>query len=138
MGIGESLDHMLALSADGARLFTANLLSVSVTRVDIGAPATAPLAHATVGARPEGLALSPDGKSLGVGLNGEGKVVVLDAATLAERARFAAGSQPARIRFSPDGKLAFVVDPERSALLVFDAATHALVRTVVVDGVPLG
>jgi YVTN family beta-propeller protein len=138
MGLGQSIDHMLALSGDGARLYTANMLSDSVTRVDIGGPPHLPLLHAQVGSKPEGLALSPDGRTLWVGLNGEGRIVVLDALTLAEIARIDAGSQPARIRFTPDGRLAFVVDPQRSALLVFDATTRAQRRSVPIEGVPLG
>lgn len=138
MGVGQAIDHMLALSADGTRLYTANMLSDSVTRVDIGGPPHLPLMHAKVGSKPEGLALAPDGRTLWVGLNGEGKVVVLDALTLAELARMDAGSQPARIRFTPDGRFAFVVDPQRSALLVFDAATRSQLRSVEIEGVPLG
>ena len=138
LGLGQAIDHMLALSADGTRLYTANMLSDTVTRVDVAGPPHAPLMHAKVGSKPEGLALAPDGKTLWVGLNGEGKVVVLDALTLAELARFDAGSQPARIRFTPDGRNAFVVDPQRSALLVFDATTRTQLRSVDIEGVPLG
>jgi DNA-binding beta-propeller fold protein YncE len=138
VGTGESIGHMLELDLPGARVFTANMLSGTVTAVAIAHAPQQPLRHVRVGDKPEGLALAPDGQSLWVGLNGEGRIVVLDAATLAERARIEAGVPPARLRFTPDGRLAFTCDPQHDALLVFDARTHALLERVPLPGAPLG
>ena len=138
-GIGADIAHMVELAPDGQQLFTADMLSGSVTRLDFRVPQPFPkLTRYAVGERPEGLAVLPDGRHLWVGLNGEGVVRVLDIESGDAVATLEAGSQPARIELSGDGKLAFVIDPQASRLLVFDVATRTRRHAHVIDGVPLG
>ena len=115
------------------------MLSGTVTRIDFRVPQPFPkLTHYPVGERPEGLAVMPDDRHVWVGLNGEGRVRVIDLEGGDPVAEFEAGAQPARIELSGDGRRAFVIDPQASRLLVFDTATHQPLYSHVVDGVPLG
>ncbi len=139
LGIGRDATHMIEVSADGQQLFTTDLLSNSVSRLDFRVKAPLPkLTHYAVGDKPEGLALHPDGKHAWVGLNGEGKVQVLDIDSGKIVATMPAGSYPARIEFSRDGKRVFVIDPKESALLVFDAASRKRLHAHRIPGTPLG
>ena len=139
LGIGRDATHMVEIAADGQQLFTADMLSNSVTRMDFRVKAPAPaLTHFQVGDRPEGLALHPDGNQVWVGLNGDGKIQILDLGKGAVVASLDAGSYPARIEFSADGTQAFVIDPQESSLLVFDVDNRSLLHAHHVVGVPLG
>lgn len=139
LGIGGDLPHMLEIAADGQQLFTTDMLSGTVSHLDFRAHAGFPKLHSyPVGDKPEGLAIHPDGKQAWVGLNGEGRIAVLDLETGEVIARLPAGKQPARLEFSRDGSLAFGIDPHESRLLVFDVAGRTLRHSHVVEGVPLG
>lgn len=139
LGLGRDVTHMIDIAPDGQQLFTADMLSGTVTRIDFRAGKPLPeLASFAVGDKPEGLAVHPDGKQAWVGLNGEGTIKVLDLATGTVAATLAAGSQPARLRFTPDGRYALSIDPQASKLLVFDVAARKLAFEHVIEGVPLG
>ena len=138
-GIGGDLAHMVEISADGQQLFTADLLSGTVSRLDFRAQQPFPkLSMYAVGDKPEGLALHPDGRQAWVGLNGEGKIAVLDLERGEVVARLPAGSYPARVEMSRDGRLAFAIDPKESQLLVFDVASRTRLHAHTIAGVPLG
>ena len=138
-GLGGDLSHMLVVAPDRQQIFTADLLSGSVSQLDFrpGGPLPA-LRRFPVGDKPEGIAVHPTGKELWVGLNGEGRIAVLDATSGAVLAHLPAGSYPARVQFSRDGASAYSIDPEAGALLVFDVATRTLRHSHVIEGMPLG
>lgn len=139
LGLGREVTHMIDIAPDGQQLFTADMLSGTVTRIDFRAQQPFPaLTSYEVGDRPEGLAVHPDGKQAWVGLNGEGRIRVLDLQAGRIAAELPAGSQPARLRFTPDGKYALAIDPQASTLLVFDAAARKQVFAHRIEGVPLG
>lgn len=139
LGVGRDGTHMIELSADGQQLFTTDILSRSVSRLDFRVKAPVPkLSHYAVGDKPEGLALHPDGRHAWVGLNGEGKVQVLDLDSGEIVASLPAGSYPARIEFSSDGRQVFVIDPKESTLLVFDATSRRRMHAHRIPGTPLG
>lgn len=138
-GMGGNLAHMVEIAADGQQLFTADLLSGTVSRLDFRAQQPFPtLRMYVVGDKPEGLALDPKGREAWVGLNGEGKIAVLDLERGEVVARLPAGSYPARVELSQDGSLAFAIDPKASQLLVFDVARRERLHAHSIPGVPLG
>lgn len=137
-GTGQSATHMLALTPDGKKLFTTNIASDSVTAIVIGPPAANAIAQVAVGKAPEAIDVSPDGREVWVGHNGDGGVSVLDAATHAVKERFQAGQLPIRLKFTPDGRRVLVSDPKANAVIVIDAATRKEVKRIAIDGVPLG
>jgi len=138
-GLGREVTHMIDIAPDGQQLFTADMLSNTLTRIDFRAGKPFPDVHSyQAGERPEGLALRPDGKEAWVGLNGEGTIRVLDLASGKWTADLDAGSQPARIRFTPDGRYGLTIDPQASTLRVIDAVTHRPVHEHRIAGLPLG
>lgn len=139
LGLGRDVTHMIDIAPDGQQLFTADMLSGTVTRIDFRAGKPFPeLTGYEVGDQPEGLAVHPDGRQAWVGLNGEGKIRVLDLDTGKVSAELPAGSQPARLRFTPDGKYALTIDPQASTLLVFDVAARRQAFVHRIEGLPLG
>jgi YVTN family beta-propeller protein len=139
MGTGQLGTHMLVLSPDKKRIYTANIGSDSVSLVELEpGPGRPPVRHVAVGKNPEGLDISPDGKELWVGQNGDGGLSVVDTATLAVTATVKVGKVPIRVKFAPDGKRVFVTDPEAGGRVVFDAATRAEGKRGKIEGGPVG
>src|SRR5258706_9540107 len=94
------LSHMLALTPDRTRVFTANMRGNSVSAIDLSSGKV--LQVIETGSQPEAIAVSPDGREVWVGHNGDDKIVVLDAHTLAKKAEFPCGKKPIRIAFLPN------------------------------------
>ena len=141
MGTGASASHMLVVSPDGRKLYTSNIASNNVTTIRLDGPANAQgIAQISVGAQPEAIDISPDGREVWVGHNGDGGVSIIDTAMNAVIATLKAGSLPIRLKFSPDGKWVFVSDPRggEGEVIVIDAAKREVVSRIKVPGVPLG
>lgn len=98
--------HMLALTPDHARVFTANVEGNSVSAIDLASGKL--LKTIPTGKKPEAIAVSPDGTEVWVGHNEDDKIVVLDARTLEKKAEIPCGKTPIRIAFVPNGRLALV------------------------------
>jgi YVTN family beta-propeller protein len=90
-----------------------------------------------VGKTPHGLAMTPDGKLLLVGVYGEDRVAFVDTATQAIIATVPV-PKPHTIAIRPDGKVAYVAsqEPGKFALVVVDLATRAAVRTLPLEKTP--
>lgn len=140
LGVGKDGSHMIEIAPDGQQLFTADMGSGSISRIDFRVQQPTPsLTHYDVGERPEGLAIHPSGKEAWIGLgNGEGTVKVLDLDSGAIVATLPAGKQPARLELTPDGSRALTIDPTTSRLLVFDTATRTQRHAHTIEGLPLG
>jgi YVTN family beta-propeller protein len=140
MGTGQNGTHMLAITPDGRRIYTANIGSDTVTVIEMPTQNSPPrITHIPVGRQPEGLDLSPDGRELWVGQNGDGQISIIDTATNSVRQTIRAGQVPIRVRFTPDGRRVLVSDAQRGELIVFEAATRREVgRINIGGGVPVG
>lgn len=67
-----------------------------------------------------------------------GEVLILDAATLAERNRVTVGDAPAEVTFAPSGELAFVANTGSDSVTLLDPATGAVLATQPVGDAPVG
>jgi DNA-binding beta-propeller fold protein YncE len=115
---GGRASHMLALTADGARAYTANVADGTVSEVALrGGPDSARVVP--VGRAPEGIAVTPDGRSVWVGSNSDGTVLVVDPRRGVAIDTLRGFGMPYRIAISPDGRLAVVSDPVKAAVRVF-------------------
>lgn len=84
-------------------------------------------------------AFSPDGKEIWTTqMATQGKVLVLDAGTLATKQTLDVGDSPAEVTFTVDGKHAFVANGKSNSVSVFDAASKTLVKTILVGTDPVG
>ena len=83
LGTGQNLTHMLVLSADGKKIFTANILGNSVTAIESAqVPGGFKLTQIPVGKGPEAIDMSPDGAEVWTAHSQDGGASIIDTATL--------------------------------------------------------
>ncbi len=128
MSTGQATTHMVTLSRDGQRAFTTNITAMSVSAIDVATRTVR--ATFPVGARIEGLAVTPDGREVWVGGNESHKVYVLDGTSGAIMHTIDGFGMPYRIGITPDRRTAVVSDPGSEKIHLVDVATHA-VRNVI-------
>jgi len=124
--------HMVAVTPDGARAFTANIGSGTISVIDLAERRK--IADIAVGGRPEGIALTPDGRTLWVGDLEGARVQAYDATTFARLGEVATGPVPIRVAASPDGRWIVTSNLGDGSLTLIDARTRARVRDIAVSG----
>jgi YVTN family beta-propeller protein len=118
--------HGLALSADGATLFSTGRQEINVIElVTLQRVGSIP-----VGQRPHMLRRSPDKMRLYTGNMRDGTISVIDIARRAVIATIPVGRTPEDLAISPDGREIFVGNQDDDSVTVIDAATHAVTATV--------
>jgi YVTN family beta-propeller protein len=140
-GTGAEVSHMIVVTADQKKVYTANIGSDSVSVIDrTDAPRKIGLKQIAVGKGPEGLDLSPDGKELWVASRVEnGGISIIDVAadkvvqTVPTTTKLAN-----RVKFTRDGKRVFVSDPIANEVLVYDAAKREIVKRITTPEGPSG
>ena len=129
---GQEGTHMVAITADGRRAFTANIPAGTVTVVDLAAGAK--VRDIAVGGNPEGIALSKDERTLWVADLEGARVQAFDTGSFAKVAEVATGKTPIRVAASPDGKWIVTSNLGSGSLTVIDAASRKKLRDVPVSG----
>jgi YVTN family beta-propeller protein len=138
-GTGKSISHMLAISTNGKRVFTTDILSNSVTVIDVDMPPLPQyIVSVAVDTKPEAIALSHDDSELWVGHNDSGIIAVIDTKTLTIQRKLEGFKVPIRIHFTPDGSGVLVSDPGASELVLLDAKTKSVKHKLAMPGVPVG
>lgn len=139
MGTGQTATHMLVITPDGKRAYTANIASDTVTAIELNAPpGPKQITHISVGKAPEAIDISPDGRELWVGQNGDGSISIIDIATNKVKETVKVGEVPIRVKFTPDGKRVLVSDAKAGELIVLDTATRKEIKRLTVEGTPVG
>jgi DNA-binding beta-propeller fold protein YncE len=129
---GQDGTHMLAVGPDEQAAWTANMVSGTVSRVDLTGK-DAPLAVA-MGKEPEGIALSADGQTLWVSARGSNEAFALDPVTMAVKTRLETGRFPLRLAIRPQGDVAVTSDLYNGGLTVIDLATSTIKGSIPVSG----
>ena len=130
------VSHMVGLTADGTRAYTANIRSGSISEIDLTRRAlTRQLAVAPM---TEGIAVRPVGSEVWVGSNDAGTVSVVDTESWKVVATISGFGMPYRIGFSPDGELAVVCDPKSDKVHVVDVISRRIIGEVGELGSPRG
>ena len=124
--------HMVAVSPDRSRAYTANIPAGTVTVVDLKAGRK--LRDLAVGGRPEGIALTPDGRSLWVADLEGARVQAFDTRTFRRLAEVKTGEVPIRVAVSSDGRWIVTSNLGSGSLTVIDAKTRKAARQVPVSG----
>ncbi len=139
MGTGQTATHMLAITPDGKRAYTANIGSDTVTAIELNAPpGPKQIAQISVGKQPEAIDVSPDGRELWVGQNGDGQISIIDTTTHQLKENIKVGEVPIRVRFTPDGRRVLVSDAKANQLIVLDAQTRKEIKRIAIEGTPVG
>jgi DNA-binding beta-propeller fold protein YncE len=93
-----------------------------VTAIDLAAGRK--LGDVATGAGSEALALTPDDRELWVAARADGRIAIIDTATLEVRVRLELPGIPIRIAISPDGRTALVSCAGSSELVAIDVASR--------------
>jgi DNA-binding beta-propeller fold protein YncE len=119
--VGQSLPHMLAVSADEKRGFTANTGSGTVSVIALDADV--PVRQVEIGGLPQGFAWSRDAKRLFVCNRAGDAVLALDPATGAIESRTTITGHPHRLSLLPDGRRLLASAIESGDVIVIDTAS---------------
>ena len=140
LGTGAEVSHMVVVTADEKKIYTANIGSDSVSVLDLSqAPQKIGLKQIAVGKGPEGIAFSNDGKQLWVAHRADGKLSIIDTATDTVVKTLTLGTKMAnRVKFTLHGKYVLVSDPPSGEVLVLDAASGDIVKRIKVLAEPEG
>ncbi len=90
-----------------------------------------------IGASPQGLRITPDGKQVWVANLKGGTVSVIDTTSLEQVATIAVGKGPAQVAFTPDGRFGFVSLSEDNQVALIDPASRIVIRKLDVGAVPI-
>ena len=129
---GQEGTHMVAVSPDGSRAYTANIPAGTVTVIDLAAGRK--LRDLEVGGRPEGIALAAGGRELWVGDLEGARVQAFDTRSFERLAEVKTGPVPIRVVASPDGRWIVTSNLGAGSLTVIDAATREKIRDIVLSG----
>lgn len=132
-----TISHMVLVSPDGARLYTANITSENVSVIDRASGEL--LTQVPCGPGVEGMAFTPDGKQLWALNQTGGSITIIDTATHAPLETFACPGMPVRIHFTEDGTRAYIPGwIEEGVLIVLDVAARKEVARVRVGRFAIG
>ena len=129
---GNAGTHMVAVSRDLARAYTSNIPAGTVTVIDL--PNKRKLRDIAVGGKPEGIALTPDGRILWVGDLEGARVQAYDTKSFRRLAEVRTGPGPIRLLATPDGKWIITSNLGSGSLTIIDAVTRKVARQVPVSG----
>jgi YVTN family beta-propeller protein len=147
LGTGQDRTHMVAVSRDGAQIYTTNVNSATVSVAEKVAVTTFPpgrepapgaprpadwhVTNVPVGRGAEGFDVAPDGRTLWVANALDRTVSILDTTSkTAVQTLTVTAARTNRLKFTPDGRLVLLSDPAGNDLVVLDVATRAEVRKV--------
>jgi DNA-binding beta-propeller fold protein YncE len=116
------VSHLLALAPTGDRVFTTNIMDGSISEID-------PRKRTTVRVIPvaklvEGIAVSPDGKTVWVGSNGDSVAVVVDAQAGRAVDTLRGFIMPYRLAVTPNGRVVIISDPFKAQIRIVDAVSR--------------
>ncbi len=130
LGTGQDGTHMIALSKDGSRIFTANIQSGSISIFERGANDWRQTV-VPVGRGAEGFDLSPDERELWAANAGDQTVSTVSVAEKRVTRTFPVSARRSnRLKFTPDGKRVLISDLNTGNLLVLDAASRKEIKTI--------
>lgn len=127
---GQDGTHMVIASRDGRTLFTSNIGANTIGIIErTGDDWQQTVVR--VGAGPEGLDLTPDGRELWTAHSRDGGVSVLDVATKKVVHTLDAGTRRSnRLKFSPDGRLALISDLDAGEVVVVDVKSRRVTKRI--------
>lgn len=141
MGTGQYGTHMLVATPDGRKLYTTNVFENTVSAIEVmpSKPGPPRLAQIRVGERPEGIAITPNGKEVWAGHNTDGQISIIDTATDTVKQVIPASRMAFRLAFTSDGKTCVVAGGTGNELVLIDTASRAVRQRIATAGaVPQG
>jgi YVTN family beta-propeller protein len=143
-GVGSLGLHMLVVSPDGRKVYTANIVDASVARIPIPPPGPIPpeqdrIKFIQTAPATEGIGITPDGAEVWVGSNANGSVTVIDTTSDEVVAVIPqVGQISFRVAFTPDGSKAFVTSPPSGQIVVLDRHSRQVIHRMQTGPAPQG
>jgi len=134
--LGQECAHMVGISPDGKKAYTANIWSNTITEVD--ARELEVVRHIEVPERPEGMAFSPDGKLMYCVCREARAVAVVDCEKGEMVDTIKTGHGPVRVVITPDGKRLAIPLFHSAAVELADTSTLSVTHTIQVGPHPAG
>lgn len=131
---GQAQSHMLALSHDGRRGYTANVGPGTVSVLDMAARKT--IAVIPISAETQRISISNDDRMVFTSDQTEPRLAVIDAATNKVKAWVALPGPGYGTAPTPDGRSLLVAVPAAGQVAVVDLGTLRVVRTISVPSAP--
>ncbi len=122
------VSHMLALSTDRTRLYSANMRDGSVSAFDFKTGEK--IKDVPTGKECEGVGVTPDGRWIWAGNRAEDTISIIDAKTLEVTRRISSPGFPYRVQFTPNGRFALIPHARASSLVIADVAKQALLKSI--------
>lgn len=116
--------HMVAITGDGSRAYTANVGSGSVSELNLTSKTHVRVM--AVAPATEGIAVTPNGREVWVGSNATGAVSVIDTASWSIVATVPGLGVPYRLAMSADGSVVAVCDPKGNRFHLVDVAARKI------------
>lgn len=139
LGTGQNTTHMVRLSPDLDRIYTANIGSDSISIFTRMGTEDWNQVVVPVGKGPEGFDLTPDGKELWAANSRDGTVSVVNLAQKRVTRTFRVDTKRSnRLKFTPDGKLALISDLDAGELVIYDRATLRQLKRMPLGRQPAG
>ncbi len=136
---GQQTTHMVLVARDLKTLFTSNIGSDSVSKIQQAPDGKWSATTIAVGKGPEGIDLSPNGREIWSAASRGGSVSVIDAARGTVTQTIDIGTKRSnRIKLTPDAKFAIVSDLEAGDLVVIDTSARKVARRIPVGKQPEG
>ena len=129
--VDQAIAHMVAVTADGRRAYTANIGSGTVTVLDLAAGSK--LRDIASGDGAEGIALVNGGRELWVSNRAADTVAVFDGDSLERIATLEAPGFPIRVEADAARRRVFVTLPARDRMAVYDARSRELLQEIAFD-----
>jgi YVTN family beta-propeller protein len=128
-GVGS---HMVGVTADGARGYTGNMRSNTVSELDMRDGRF--LRSLPVPTTPEAINVTADGKEVWVGSNSTGKLTVVDVGTWTATTAAEGFQWPYRVWFTPDHRTVIVPDMTNENVRFFDRASRREIGQIALPG----
>jgi YVTN family beta-propeller protein len=139
LGTGQNTTHMVIVSKDGSKLFTANIGSDSISIIERTGTGGWNETVVPVGKGPEGIDVSPDGAQIWTTHSRDGGVSIIDIASKKVIQTLQLGTKRSnRLKFTPDGKLVLISDLDGGELVVLDASTKREIKRMKLGRSPEG
>lgn len=129
---GQGGSHMLAVTGDGATIYTGNIRDGTISQLDVTTGTRTGLFETPP--QPEAITVTADGAEVWVGSNSEGKVSVVDVETGAVDEALDGFRFPYRILITPDNRQVLIPDFRAHELRIIDRATRGVVNVMSLDG----
>jgi YVTN family beta-propeller protein len=137
--VGQDGTHMVLAAPDGRKFFTSNIGSNTVGILEPAADGHWTQRLVKVGLGPEGLDLTPDGRTLWSAHSRDGGISLIDTDTgKVVRTLDVKTQRSNRVKITPDGRLALVSDLGAGNLLILDAHQYGEIKRLNLGPSPAG